>query len=330
MQRLLTNWAASTDVVLKNLPGTDQRGLSWLSGLLLETTPTTSGSVNFPEQDIVDAVSIGLPALYNPNAPSPVSAQDLNVYTAAKALVTGLDQAPEIAAFIWPGRTNDSTMLNVQSDITSSQLTGQFQLAVRGKIQRALDAIMYDVTSFVAFTKNGVFSGPNYLVFDASSARLDQGIRTYAISSLLAQKNYTGVFLAADNRTVTPLSNCSDNLSCFPTPATTVNLGEYTSNLSSVYNSPYSRASYELQAPSSPALIQVQPDWGDLELLMDGGLFCHSPGKDPSSIVTIRPNQGPDFNCVSRLDFCYSSKAGCPVLLRTGEANCSIPECASV
>ena len=284
--------------------------------------------MDFPQQDVVDSVSIGFLALYNPNAPPPVSTQEFDAYIAAKALVTGFGQAPEIAAAVWPSRTGESPMVNVQSGVTSPQLTNQFQSAVRAKIQRVLDAIMDDVTSFVALTKNGIFSGPNYLTFDPSSAHLDQGIRTYAISSLLTQKNYTGVFFAADNTTVTPLSSCSDQFSCFPTSATRVSLGAYTSNLSSIYNSRYTRASYELQAPSAPALIRVQPDWGDLELLMDGGLSCHASGNDPSNIVTVRPGRGPDFNCVSRLKFCYSKTAGCPAVLGTGGRNCSIPQCA--
>lgn len=327
MQRLLTNWAASTDVVLDNLTGTDARGLSWLAGLLLETTPTTAGSVDFSEQDVVDAVSIGLPLMYNPDAPAPASTQELNAYLAAKALVKGLHQAPNIAQAIWPAQNRDNQTVNVQTGVTSAQFSGNFKLAIRAKIQAALDLIMDDVVSFIAFTRNGVFSGPNELIFDPSTTHLDQGLRTYAISTLLARQNYTGVFFAADHTIATPISSCSDQFSCFPTPNTILNSLGYVGNFSAIYNGPFTEASYALQAPSSPAAIRVEPDWGDLELLMDGGLLCHASGNDPSNVVTVRPGQGPDFNCVSRLNFCYTSAAGCPAILRTGTNNCQIPPC---
>ena len=309
---------------------TDNRGLSWLAGLLLENVPTTAGSVDFLVSEVVDAIAVGLPLQYDLIAPLPTVDAERKLYIAAKALTLGLSDAPDVTRAIWPSNfVPDSRTINVQSSLTSPQTTPNLASAVRSKIQAGLDVIMNDVSAFISLTRAGHFSGPDYLTFDTSSAHLDQGIRTYAVANLLNRNSFAGRFLAASNITSTANAACSTQTVCFPLPGAQAVGGLYIGNKTAIYTSPYIPASYELtRPPVSPYQVMAYPDWGDLSALMDRGFLCHAAGNDLTQIVNHPPGRPLNFNCVSKLNFCYTADSGgCPAAMSANTGSCPISPC---
>ena len=317
----------STDAILDNLATVDNRGLSWLVALLLEIAPSTAGSIVVPTEDVLNAVSIGLPMIYNLNASERLSGQS-SPYNAAKALTFAFNQAPTIAQAIWNGPpANDST--NLQRLGKDAELADGLKKQVRQKIQRGLDLIINDVPSFIAFTDNGLFSGPDYLIFDSAYSVLDQGLRTYAASTILARQNFTGVFFAESNTTAAPALQCTGDFVCFPPRDAGVSDGVYSGTRSAIYNSPNSLASYRLQARvPQQRVTEAPPDWGNLDPLMNGGFLCHALGNDRRKVVSVSPARGLDFTCASRLDFCRDPQVKqCPEVLGASRGACPVPTC---
>ena len=311
---------------------TDSRGLSWLAGLLIKNVPTTAGSVDFPVSEVVDAISVGLPLQYNLVAPLPTADAERKLYTVAEALTLGLSNAPDVTRAIWPANVgSDSRTINVQSSLTSPQTTPNLASAVRSKIQAGLDIIMNDVGAFINLTRAGHFSGPDYLTFDTSNPHLDQGIRTYAVANLLGRNQFAARFLATSNTTSTAGAACSTQTVCFPLPGAQNIGGLYIGNRTAIYNSPYIPASYELtRPPVSSFQVTAYPDWGDLSALMDRGFLCHATGNDLTQIANHPPGRILNFDCVSKLNFCYNTDSGgCPAAMNANAGSCPIPPCTS-
>lgn len=157
--------------------------------------------------DILTALSVGLAFLPGPEA------------AIGKALVTGAQQAPGVAKYLYPIGTADSQLLQMQQVAAN---LGSSVKNLQDSIGKALPPMVNDVNAFAAFTATGAFSA--FLPpLDKLADSLLNGMMAYVISQAY---QLNGVFITRQlNTSVRALATNGTSLS-YDSPCTT----DYDSN----------------------------------------------------------------------------------------------------
>ena len=174
MNKYFTNWyGALTPSVLSSLLVTQP--------LITELDPQQK--TNFVLGDLLTALIAGLAFIGLPETGAGVSAA---AAAARKILLTGLQQAPGVAAAIWPKGTLDLQSIqlgNIDSELSS--IMQNFTTAV----QSAMTVVMSDIPSFIAFAEHGTFSGSDNTNVPQDAEALWLALRTYVLSTAMTANN---------------------------------------------------------------------------------------------------------------------------------------------
>ncbi|KAL8712747.1 MAG: hypothetical protein Q9220_002955 [cf. Caloplaca sp. 1 TL-2023] len=169
---------------------TTQAGLA-VDGIIQDVDPNKKAS-GLKEQ-ILTGLIAGFAFLAGPEAAVVGQA----AATAAKVLVTALQQAPGVVQALWPSGTTDTQnwqMANLKDTL------GSLDKDIRSRIDDALQLVMTDPPTFLAFAANGQFSMPSPPSLDEQTDSLDQALKTYLLSKALDANAYQVVLQIGENR----------------------------------------------------------------------------------------------------------------------------------
>ena len=216
--------------------------------------------------------------------------------------MTGLKDAPSVAAAIWPSGTEDSQPEQLSKlDEYLSQIDQNFTT----QITQGLYTIMSDVPSFNGFASSGIFTGPNSLSFPADSEILALGLRTFILTSAMSANKWSA--LVYEDMTMADVQSFGGvGFSC---TFGANNICTNSEETVSVFYSNSTASAYLLRLdgpgpkPSSFMKEIVSKQWSDLELLFDGAYNCTvaAGGSGIGKPLSFFNGTGLDFACMSQL-----------------------------
>ncbi|KAL8730839.1 MAG: hypothetical protein Q9166_003766 [cf. Caloplaca sp. 2 TL-2023] len=254
---------------------------------------------------ILTALSIGLAFVGGPEAGALVSAATA---TAAQTFVKAVQQAPTVAAAIWPSGTENSQSIqigNLESDLS----LGSEELV--NITNRGLELIMSDVPSFIAFAQSGAFSGNQAISLPEETGEATLAFKTYILTTAMTANEWKVAPHIMSKEQAAHDWGCTfdENNLC----------GDY-SFYSDATSRGYSLSNWgEGPRPGEFMKDIITNKWANLGLMFDGAYECTASGKmgqDPFAGFGL----GANFNtaCVSQLTNCIACGKECPVALIDG------------
>ncbi|KAL8756713.1 MAG: hypothetical protein Q9199_002759 [Rusavskia elegans] len=292
INNLFTSWYTALDFASNNAQ-------LKIQSIVTELDPPQEQNV-FLNQ-ILTALSIGLSFIGGPQAGALVSAA---AATAAQTFVKAVQQAPTVAAALWPSGTENSQSIQI-SNLESDLSLGADQLA--DIANRGLEFIMSDMPSFIAFAQSGAFSGEKTIALPDQSFEVTLALKTYILTTAMTANKWKAHALPYSKEQIPQNSACTfdSNNIC----------GEYTyysDATQRVYT--LTRNGYTGVRPNELMNDIIDKKWADLALMFDGAYECTVAGRmgqDPFANFGV----GGDFStaCVSQLNFCIACGIPCPV-----------------
>ncbi|KAL8851007.1 MAG: hypothetical protein Q9221_004090 [Calogaya cf. arnoldii] len=231
---------------------------------------------------ILTALSIGLSFIGGPSAGALVSAA---AATAAQTFVKAVQQAPTVAAALWPTGTENSQAIQI-SNLENDLSLGADQLA--DIANRGLELIMSDVPSFIAFAQSGAFSGEETIALPDQSNEVTLALKTYILTTAMTANEWKVVFSSRTREQV-----AAEDAYCESIPDLTCRQNRYysdaTQRLYTIFVNMDSEKGEQLMKDI------VDKEWSDPALMFDGGYECTAAGKlgqDPFANFGV----GGDFN----------------------------------
>ena len=270
-------------------------------------------TTNFLLHDILTALSFGLAFIARPEVASGVAGIEAATTAAAKAFVTGLQNAPAVAQALWPSGTSDSQSIQISGlESELSHITANLSRIVDAGLRR----IMTDVPSFIAFASTGAFSGPTSLSLPATAQGLDLALRTYLLSGAMAQNRWQATGFANVTREQVQSSAPGAGGWACTLDANDICVGEY----GGVFYSASSMRAFSLSTTDDTDITPlrlmndiVDNGWSTLPLLFDGAYDCAAAGNSGTTPFAFRPDGGVDLSCMSQLRMCIACGSPCPV-----------------
>ena len=161
-----------------------------IDGIVRDVDPNKKASGL--KDDILLALTLGLAFLGGPEA----EAVGQVAATAAKTLITALQQAPGAVKALWPQGSTDTQIWQMAS---LSDDLGNLDSSIRARINAGLQLVQTDVPTFLAFAAGGQFSTPSPPSIDKETAGLEGALKTYLVSKALDSNNYIGTILIGSN-----------------------------------------------------------------------------------------------------------------------------------
>ena len=273
--------------------------------------------------DILTALTVGLAVLGVPEIGVGLLGLEATTETIASTLLVCLQNAPGVAAAIWPTGTESSK--NVQIGDLESEL-GNLVNETSQAINAGLQLLMSDMPSFVGFASTGAFSGPTLPSLPAQTEGLDMALRTYIVSSAMSHNNWQvyGAYNTSDGGS----GKTNDSLTEI------INLNADANGINRNNDMWYSQATNRLFLMGTQnnqklgvggQLMEdiVSNKWGTLPLLLDGGFNCTWSGNNlkGNGLINFQPDGKIDFTCLSQAWFCIYDGFSCP----TEEVNGKCP-----
>ena len=165
-----------------------------IDGIVSDVDPNKKASGL--KDDILLALTLGLAFLGGPEA----EAVGQVAATAAKALITALQQAPGAVKALWPQGSTDTQIWQMAS---LSDDLGNLDSSIRARINAGLQLVQTDVPTFLAFAAGGQFSMPNPPSIDKETAGLEEALKTYLVSKALDSNNLMGIISIGSNEVTT-------------------------------------------------------------------------------------------------------------------------------
>ena len=162
-----------------------------IDGIVTDVDPNKKASGL--KDDILLALTLGLAFLGGPEA----EAVGQVAATAAKTLITALQQAPGAVKALWPQGSTDTQIWQMAS---LSDDLGNLDSSIRARINAGLELVQTDVPTFLAFAAGGQFSMPSPPSIDKETAGLEAALKTYLVSKALDSNNYMGIISIGYNR----------------------------------------------------------------------------------------------------------------------------------
>ncbi|KAL9601659.1 MAG: hypothetical protein Q9219_002379 [cf. Caloplaca sp. 3 TL-2023] len=233
----------------------------------------------------------------------------------AKLWSDALQASPGVQHVLWPAESPDNSQaiqLNkLKPRDNPSSLLGA-----------ALELIMSDIPSFLAFAGNGRFVDAEAPTIPAAVPEtyfdLFAGLHTFVVSKLMESNGYyaTPGGIVADQAAFEKANQCS----------TASNSGCITRNGRVFYRSPSTHRQYELRAKAGSPVVKLSElmeqignqGWAEPQLLFDGNYNCTAAGKAGGTIVNPGRNDTVDVGCVSQLPMYLECGTVCPTEVLVG------------
>ena len=280
---------------------------------------------NFMITNILVALTIGLAYVAIPEVTVGLSAAAASVVQMGQLMVTGLKEAPLVGRAMWPKGTLDSQI--VQIGIVQSELAN-ISKQIGNVLNTGLETIMSDAPTFAQFASYGQFSGSTQFSIPYNTAGLDMALKTFIVSSAMAQNDWTVYPLRWMTHDDIPQFACTFGPENYDICAD--------SNVpnTAIYYSNYTQNAYRLNSKGTALTARqlmldiVDNQWSTLGALFDGAFNCTAAGNAPSTNpFQIFLNGTLDLSCVSQLKLCIACGEACVVPFVNG--TCPMPTCQS-
>lgn len=288
INNFFSNWNAA-------LPYATLSGLLINQPIILQIDPKQK--TNLILSDLLSALTAGLSFIAGPELSGLAG-------TAASALVKGLQEAPSVAAAIWPSGTADSQNQQLANlDSFLSQIDSNFT----AQITKGLYTIMSDVPSFNGFASSGQFSGPNNLSLPVDSDNLALGLRTFILSSAMSANKWSAFM--EDDVTMADVASSVTGSGGFDCTFGPNNICISSVDTTPVFYSNSTARAYSLvldgAGPDPTSFLNeiVNKDWSTLELLFDGAYNCSTApgGSGIGKPLDFFNGTALNFACMSQL-----------------------------
>ena len=276
----------------------------------------------FPWLDIISVLAFGLAFLGAPSIAVGLLGLEIPTKYVAQGIVLSIANTPGLAKSFWPSGTADSKI--VQIGELDKQLSNASQ-DMANMMNTAVELLMTDVPTFVAFAENGRFSGNQTMSLPAKTDGLDFALTTYLTSQTMGKNGwYMSPHLGPYPTAASVEAQTAPGFGCKMGP----------NNICTAYGmdaefwSQSTQRVYTLVKPhpnndKTPfQLLQdiVASQWASLDVLFDGAFNCTAEGKAGSTAINFNWDGTLDIACVSQLPVKISCGADCPGPLVNG--NC--------
>ena len=282
----------------------------------------------FPWISILTVLSLGLAFLGAPSIAVTIlmmSATNQIKY-AAQTMLISIQQSPGFSKALWPSGTSDSKIIQI------GELDRELQNATQqmaNMINTAVELLMSDVPTFIAFAESGRFSGTQSLSLPAKTDGLDYALTTYLTSQTMAKNGwYASPHLGPFPDAASVMSPTFPGFGCKMDSSNICTA--YGADL--VYWSQATQRAYSLSKPhtngndKTPFVLGhdiIANGWAALDVLFDGAFNCTSEGKAGSAAVNFNWDGTLDIACISQLPMKYPCGTTCPGPLINGK--CPFP-----
>lgn len=300
-----------------------QAGLA-IQSMVNELDPPAEAG--FPWLNILTALSFGLAFLGAPSIAVSILSMEQAVKYAAQGLLISVSQAPGFSKALWPAGTANSKI--VQIGQLNDELTKASQ-QMASMINTAVELLMSDMPTFVAFAESGRFSGAQSMSLPAKTDGLDYALTTYLLSETMSKNGwYACPFLGPYPTAASVESTTSPGFACQMGPNNVCSAA----GTDAVYWSQSTQRVYTLnqvprdgQEKSPNQLTQdiVKNGWAALDVLFDGAYNCTAEGKAGSAAINFNWDGTLDIACISQLPVKIACFTPCISPLING--NCPFP-----
>lgn len=281
--------------------------------------PTTFSWIN-----VVSVLAFGLAFLGAPTIAVGILTMEATnqIKYAAQALLISVSQTPGLAKAFWPSGTDDSKM--VQIGQLDKQL-GNATQEMANMMNTAVERIMSDMPTFVAFAENGRFSSNQSLSLPSKTDGLNYALTTYLLSETMNKNGwYTSPFLGPYPNAAAVESSTYPGFSCKMGPNNICTMygddAEYWSQSTQrVYALTNIKPNDKTRSPLQLTTDIVQNSWAALDVLFDGAYNCTADGKAGSAAINFNLDGTLDIACISQLPVKIPCGVTCYVPLINGQ-----------
>lgn len=258
----------------------------------------------FPWLNILSALSFGLAFLGAPSIAVGLLSLEQSVKYAAQGLLISVTQAPGFSKAMWPSGTSDSK--SVQVGNLNDELTKASQ-QMAGMINTAVQLLMSDMPTFVAFAESGRFSGAQSMSLPAKTDGLDYALTTYLLSETMAKNGwYASPYLGPYPTAASVTSKTYPGFGCkmgANNVCTTTGIEAYywSQSTQRVYSLSHPGRTDKDKTPVQLTQDIVSKGWAALDVLFDGAYNCTAEGKAGSAAINFNWDGTLDIACISQL-----------------------------
>lgn len=279
----------------------------------------------FPWLNVLSVLSFGLAFLGAPSIAVAILNMEQSVKYAAQGLLISVSQAPGFSKTLWPAGTADSKIVQI-GQLNNELVNASQQMA--SMINTAVELLMSDMPTFVAFAESGRFSGAQSVSLAAKTDGLDYALTTYLLSETMSKNGWFG------SPHLGPYPDAASvESSTYPGWACTMDSNHVCTayGTDAVYWSQSTQRAYSLSQVSgnigkSPKQLTqdiVSNGWAALDVLFDGAYNCTAEGKAGSAAINFNWDGTLDIACISQLPMkipCFTPCIG-PLI----NGNCPFP-----
>ena len=273
-------------------------------------------AAGFPWLDILTSLTVGLAFLGAPSIAVTLLSLEQTVKFAAQTLIIGIQQSPGLSKALWPTGTSDSKI--VQIGKLDNELANATQ-EMGKRMNTAVELLMSDMPTFVAFAESGRFSSNESLSLPSKTDGLDYGLTTYLLSETMAKNGW----YACPHLGPYP-SAASVEAKTYPGWGCTMDSNNVCSTVGddALYWSQSTGRVYALSQKggdsNSKRPKQLTQDilsngWAALDVLFDGAYNCTAEGKAGSVSINFNWDGTLDIACISQLPMLLACQAPCIV-----------------
>ena len=307
------------------LPYAEVQASLAITNIITELDPPVNASISLEE--VLLAFSVGLAFLGAPEIAVAILSLASATRIAVQAFLISVQQAPSVGRALWPQGSNTENIQIGALDSAISGIVGNLSQT----IDNALQLVMSDMPTFVAFSAYGTFSGNSTPSLPNGTEGLDFALRTYVLTTAMSRNGwyahystgYTTKFQVEEN-----FSNVDGSAETCQMDANSIcGFNAYWSNTT---NTVYSLAKDTGWALTGNNLMEtiVTNGWADLSTMFDAGLNCTLLGKMGDNAISFSEDGHLDLSCISQLDFCRNGCSPCPVEATNG--TCPFPICPGI